>query len=113
MIEQKYSVYNAIIENASIQKKHGFLILFMGFEREDGWHQGLGGHILYNDHKGDCNYCGKIVHKVLEVSRANQIQESIGKAVRIYANDQDIKKIGHIIHDEWLDIESVRSDVRT
>ena len=107
---ERFGYHNAIIESAVIKRKHGFLILFMSFVRDDGFHQALGGHILYNDHKGDHGYCGRTIHKLLSVARGNDTQDIIGNAVRIYANDRRVTRIGHILYDDWLDLNTIDKD---
>lgn len=99
-------IMNAIVRSVSMKKEGGMLILNIWFERKDGFNQGIGGLVLYNSNQKEFSTfdVGAFLFRLLRICRTDDINGMNNKAVRIKADNNRIYSIGHILRDDWLDI---------
>lgn len=97
---------NAIIDSVSLSNAdHGVLSAWVSLNY-GGEKQGFGGYALYNPKiQTEGNYCGLFIWRVLEIADVKSWDRLVGKAVRAKADLSKVYAIGHILKDDWFDIE--------
>ena len=91
------------IKNAKISgtvlgfEDHGILTCMLYLDY-GGTHQGFGGYSLKH-------YGVDFIAQILRVVGVERWEDLIGKHVRVFANHDKVKSIGHIIEDRWYQPE--------
>lgn len=99
-------IKNAVIESASISSDdHGVLTAWL-FLDYGGAGQGFGGIVLYVPNtfrKHQINSpAGHFIWRVMEVAGVTKWSELKGKTVRVDAEMNSVKGIGHIVKNDWF-----------
>lgn len=105
-------IQNAVISSTDLTiADHGLLSGWV-FLDYGGSGQGFGGQSLYlpksfKHHKGQVNYAGAWIFRVMEVAGVEHWKDLVGKTIRVRLTNEGlggtIESIGHIIKDDWFD----------
>jgi hypothetical protein len=97
---------NAVITHASITNDdHGILSAWLTLDY-GGCGQGFGGYCLYLPK--DCKHhtllspAGHFIWRVMEVAGVSEWSKLVGKTIRVRAEFDGVKAIGHIVKDDWF-----------
>lgn len=115
------TVENAIITEASMHiEDHGTLTIWISVEYGNRCIQSFGGYALYLpktfEHYNINSPAGHFIFRVLQICDVKNWDELPGKAIRICREKTGpVKKIGHIIYDDWFcpeeDFKGVRDEI--
>ncbi len=97
-------IKNAVIDGARIKTDDGFLDFWLTLDY-GGSKQGMGGYVLYAPSgrtKVRANYAGHYIWRVMEVVGVHDLDDLVGKTVRVKSDHCKVHSIGHIIKDVWF-----------
>lgn len=105
-------VENAIIKSTDLTiADHGLLSGWLHLEYDCGG-QGFGGMSLYlppdfKHHAGQSNFAGLWIFRVMQIAGVEHWKDLPGKAIRVEHGGagSTIKRIGHIVKNDWFDPE--------
>lgn len=107
MTQEDIEEENAIIESAVITTEdHGLLTAWLSLKYQ-GSGQGFGGYALYlpddwKHHKGQKNYAGLFIWRVMEIAGVSRWDQLVGKTIRVRRTFSKVHEIGHIVEDKWF-----------
>lgn len=105
-----YEIKNARIESASIRFDRGcFLSVTLGLNY-GGSGQGFGGYVLGaktgQGAKAEAanreGFAGLFIVRVMEIAGVDDWSDLVGKTIRAEASFSDVRRIGHILKDDWF-----------
>jgi len=107
MMDKKYEIRNAVIESATITSDdHGCLSAWLHLDY-GGSGQGFGGYALYLpksfSHHKIKSVAGHFIYRVMEIAGVTHWDDLAGKTIRADACWGGVKRIGHIVKDDWFD----------
>lgn len=99
-------IKNAIIASAEISTgDRGLLDCWIQLDYGDSSGQGFGGYALYLpksfDHHRLLSVAGHHIFRVMEIAGATKWSDLKGKTIRVDSNWNGVKRIGHIVNDDW------------
>lgn len=106
----EYEIQNARIESASIRFDRGtFLSIWLGLDY-GGTGQGFGGFVLGAKTDGSAKaaagnreaYAALFIVRVMEIAGVDDWSDLVGKTIRAEANHSNVRRIGHILKDDWF-----------
>lgn len=106
---ERKEIQNAIITSARLTiEDHGLLSGWLMLDY-GGSGQGFGGHALYlpkdfKNSKGNVNYAGHWIYRVLQIAGVERWEDLKGKTIRAEHGGlgSTISRIGHIVKDDWF-----------
>lgn len=97
---------NAIIKSVFLGiEDHGLLTLMLDLDY-GGMGQGFGGYSIGSELVG--NHCARWIRGLLDVFEVGELSELKGLTCRAVASDNGVRKIGHIVKDQWFDPEEAK-----
>ena len=99
----KFEIRNAVIEKAVISKDDGFLCIWL-FLDYGGIQQGFGGWVTYCP-KQNYDAAGFYIMRIMEVVGVDDWKDLEGKTIRVNCSRTKVKKIGHIVKNDWFEPE--------
>ena len=111
---------NAIITSTMLGiEDHGVMSFYLYLDY-GGTHQGAGGYVLDTPLKQGSTFIRRIgtaegmalIMEILEVVGVGKWEDLKGKHIRVKANSNGVKAIGHIIKDKWLDFEQFFVEIK-
>lgn len=99
-------IKNAIITSATLRiEDHNVLDGWLDLDY-GGAGQGFGGYSLYlpksYTHHQLLSTCGHFVYRCLEIAGAQKWEDLKGKTIRVEADHCGVRRIGHIVRDDWF-----------
>jgi len=103
------NVKNAIIKSVSIDIEREILTGWIELDY-GGYSQSFGGYFLHstdNDENKKNNnlYAGHFIMRCMQIGGVQKWEDLKGKAIRIISDNYKIYSIGHIVINDWFDIE--------
>lgn len=103
------NVKNAIIKGVSIHIERGILEGWIELDY-GGYSQSFGGYVLHmsdNDEnqKNKNNYAGHFIMRCIQIGGVQRWEDLKGKTIRVISDNYKIYAIGHIVINDWFDIE--------
>ena len=105
IVDTTYRIKNAVIQSAEISigdRGHLDCWLHLDF---GGTGQGFGGFALYlpksYTHHSTMSVAGHHIFRILEIADVSYWSDLKGKTIRVEGNWSSIKRIGHIVKDDW------------
>lgn len=101
-------VKNAVITSTALTSSdHGCLSGWLYLDY-GGSCQGFGGYALYlpnsfTHSKGQLNYAGHFIYRILEIAGVEEWSKLPGKTIRVKAEHEKVHAIGHIVEEDWFD----------
>jgi len=110
MNQIKHNVRNAIIKGVSLNIERGILTGWIELDYGDSG-QSFGGYVLHmsdNDEnqKNKNNYAGHFIMRCIQIGGVQRWEDLKGKTIRIISDNDKIYAIGHIVINDWFDIEA-------
>jgi hypothetical protein len=102
---KEIEIKNAVIESAEITfSDRGVLDCWLHLDY-GGTHQGFGGYALYlppsfSHHKIQ-SVAGHHIFRVMKIAGVEKWSQLKGQTIRVEASWSGIKRIGHIVKDDW------------
>ena len=97
---------NARIESYRLCFDRGFLTFWMQLDYGDSQGQGFGGWVLQgrpgSNHYSINNVCGHYLTRVMQITEVDNLENIIGKTIRVDGDFSRIEGIGHILKDDWF-----------
>lgn len=109
MNQIKHNVRNAIIKGVSLNIERGILTGWIELDY-GGSGQSFGGYVLHmpdNDEnqKNKNNYAGHFIMRCIQIGGVQRWEDLKGKTIRVISDNDKIYAIGHIVINDWFDIE--------
>lgn len=110
MAVEKPTVRNAIIESANLIMYHGVLCgcIYLDYGKASG--QGFGCDTViftpYSAERREVPFAGHFIYRVLKIAGVDNWNDLVGRPVRVRATRSDVMAIGHILNDEWFDMDA-------
>ena len=102
---KEYEIKTAIIKHATITKgEHGVLSIWLGLDY-GGAGQGFGGFALYNPSHAPKGLAGHFIWRVMEIAGVDEWDEVAGQAIRVKMTPSEVVAIGHIVKDDWFELQ--------
>lgn len=101
-----YTIKNAVIKSVKFDTERGLSAWLMLDYGDSG--QGFGGYLLYapkgwEAHGNGMNYAGHFIWRCMEIAGVDDWAKLAGKNIRVKADHNGVKAIGHIIEDKWFE----------
>lgn len=105
-----HNVRNAIIKSVSLNIERGILTGWIKLDYGDSG-QSFGGYVLHmqdNDENKKNNnlYAGHFIMRCMQIGGVQIWEDLKGKTIRVIYDNHKIYAIGHIVINDWLDIEA-------
>jgi len=103
------NVKNAIIKSVSIDIEREILTGWIELDY-GGYSQSFGGYFLHmqdNDENKKNNnlYAGHFIMRCMQIGGVQKWEDLKGKTIRVISDNNKIYAIGHIVINDWFDIE--------
>lgn len=112
-----YEIKNAKIQSTDLGPvSHGCMQFWINLDYGSSG-QGFGGFILDNydeskDKRVGTAYGLMAIMEVLRVVGVDKWEDLVGKSVRAEANMNNVKRLGHFLKDEWLDLKELADEFK-
>jgi hypothetical protein len=113
---KEYEIKNAVIEKADITTgERGFLDAWLSLNF-GGTGQGFGGFALYlpksYSHHSILSVAGHHIFRIMEIAEVEKWSQLPGKTIRVEGSWTEIKRIGHIVKDDWYSPQNDFAEAR-